>query len=91
MNHRTSIDLYKFQLLDQEDQINLLYTQGTFVGKQKNDNRISVLYQLDSFYVEITYKKYRYYIVSLRSFSTVELINPYLADINITDLVKCVS
>ncbi|GAC1419534.1 MAG: hypothetical protein NVS1B13_21300 [Flavisolibacter sp.] len=79
--------MLEFKIMDQSDQINLLYKEGTYIGKRKKNNQDLVLYQLDSFYIEITYIEYRRFIQKIRCFSSTSLIDPYLEQINLASLV----
>ncbi len=81
--------LYNFYLLTEDEQINLLYEHGVYIGKRKDNNTTTVLYQLDSFYVEIIYKKYRFFIHKINCFTTTEKLSPYLEQIDIEDVMKC--
>jgi hypothetical protein len=83
--------LFDFRLLTGNEQIKLLYAYGVYVGKRRVKGQVVVLYQLEDFYVEIYYKKYRHYVSSIHSFCSTALLNPYLDQINIEDLIKCMS
>jgi hypothetical protein len=80
---------YDFRLLSHQQQVEKLYHDGVFIGKQMNGSRTIVLYQLDSFYVEIIYTKYRYFINSLRIYRSISKLDPYLDEINVGELIKC--
>ncbi len=84
------MNLYEFQLLCLDQQIDLLYKEGVYVGKQTRKNKAVILYQLDSFYVEVFYKKYRYFVECLHCFTSTELLHPYLAQVDADELMKCV-
>ena len=79
--------MLEFKLMDQSDQINVLYREGTYIGKRKKNNQDLVLYQLDGFYIEIIYIEYRRFIQKIRCFSSTYLIEPYLEQINVPSLV----
>jgi hypothetical protein len=81
--------MFDFSLLDMEDQLDLLYKEGVFVGKIRKNNVFKVLYQYNSFYVEITYRKYRYSIQDMRFFEATEHLDPYLTKIDIEFLINC--
>jgi hypothetical protein len=81
--------MFDFSLLDMEDQLDLLYKEGVFVGKIRKNNVFKVLYQYNSFYVEISYRKYRYSIQDMRCFESTEHLDPYLTKINIEFLINC--
>jgi hypothetical protein len=81
--------MFDFSLLDMEDQLDLLYKEGVFVGKIRKNNVFKVLYQYNSFYVEISYRKYRYSIQDMRCFESTEHLDPYLTKIDIELLINC--
>ena len=77
-----------FELLSQEMQLDLLHRDGVFVGKRKLSEQTVVLFQLYSFYIEVHYKKYRKNIDHLNITSAIEVLQPYLDQINVRDLNK---
>jgi hypothetical protein len=81
--------MFDFSLLDMEDQLDLLYKEGVFVGKIRKNSVFKVLYQYNSFYVEISYRKYRYSIQDMRCFESTEHLDPYLTKIDIEFLINC--
>ena len=82
------MNLYEFELLCEHDQVDVLYKKGVFLGKRKVGGFSVVLYQVDAFYVEILYKKYRYYINRTRCFTSTKFLDPYLNSVDINDLVN---
>jgi hypothetical protein len=48
-----------FEHLPQNDQLSLLYAKGVYIAKRKFKNLSVILFQLDNFYIEIVYEKYR--------------------------------
>ena len=81
--------MFDFSMLEMEDQLDLLYKEGVFVGKIRKNNVFKVLYQYNSFYVEITYRKYRYSIQNMRCFESTEHLDAYLTKIDIDFLINC--
>lgn len=51
---------YSFQVKPDE-QIEILYLPRVAIGKRKQDRKIDVLYKVNSFYIEIFYDEYRWY------------------------------
>ena len=80
--------LFDFKLLAENDQLDLLYKEGVYIGKRKHNEIIVLLYQLDSFYVEVFYKKYRYYVQEVRCTDRTDCLDPYLEQINVEQLVS---
>ncbi len=81
--------MFDFMLLPQDQQSDLLYRWGIYLGKRKTESVTKVLYQLDYFYVEITYSKYRCLISSIKCFESTGPLDPYLERINIEELISC--
>jgi hypothetical protein len=78
---------FDFKLLDQVEQINLLHEEGVYIGKRKINYCCVLLYQLESFYVEVFYKKYRCSVSKIHCFSSTRLLDPYLEQIDVEHLV----
>lgn len=79
--------LHEFTCLPEEKQIALLYELGVYIGKCRQGTTIKVLYQLDGFYAEVCYRKYRWVIEAIRCFSDTSQLDPYLTGIDVEDLV----
>jgi hypothetical protein len=80
--------MFDYSLLEIEEQLDLLQKEGVFIGKIRQDNFHKMLYQYDSFYVEITYRKYRYAVERLRCFESTRQLDPYLRQMNIEVLIN---
>jgi hypothetical protein len=80
--------LKKFQSLSNTQQVALLYKQGVYIGKRKSGKKTVLLYQLDSFYVEVFYLSYRRYIYNMSYSESIEILDPYLEQINVEYLVS---
>jgi hypothetical protein len=80
---------YEFSLLTIRDQVDLLYRDGVYAGKRRDGDALVILYQLDGFYVEVFYLKYRCQVERLRAFNSTSFLTPYLQDIDIHGLVGC--
>jgi len=79
--------MHEFQLLSQNEQISILYQEGIYIGKKKVGKNITLLYQLASFYVEITYANYRRAIQNIVYSESTSILDPYLEQIPIEYLV----
>ncbi|HYH14986.1 MAG TPA: hypothetical protein VD794_07195 [Flavisolibacter sp.] len=80
--------LYEFKLLADTEQLDILYKQGVYIGKRKQGEEVIVLYQLEGFYVELYYIKYRCYIRRMHCFHSTLLLDPYLENINVEHWVN---
>jgi hypothetical protein len=81
------MSFHQFVLLDALAKSELLYKEGIYIGKQKQGDQISVLYQLDFFYIEIVYKKYRYSISQMKCYTSTKILDSYLEQVLIEELV----
>jgi hypothetical protein len=79
--------MLNFHVMDESKKIQILHQQGIYIGKRKHLNVCMVLYQLESFYVEIYYRKYRMYITNIEVFEDTVLLEPYLHQIDVEHLV----
>ncbi len=79
--------MHDFQLLPADDQIEILYQFGVYIGKHKKAFSIILLYQLEGFYVEVVYRKYRSHVKHLHCFDSTEFLEPYLKQIDVENLV----
>jgi hypothetical protein len=74
---------FDFQSLPVQEQVNILYYHGVYIGKRKAVRLTVLLYQLESFYVEVYYRKYRHQISSIRCSDSTSLLDPYLEQIEV--------
>lgn len=80
--------MYEFRILTDQEQQDIVYGKGVYIGKRKARDLVSVLYQVDSFYVELFYKKYRYFISHSRCSASIVIAEPYLDQIDLAELVN---
>ena len=79
--------LVEFQLLPTKDQVSILYKQGVYIGKRKQGHLTILLYQIESFYVEVIYRMYRRYIAKIKCSDSTVVLDPYLEQIDVEHLV----
>ena len=75
--------LLEFQLLSRDEQIIILYQQGVYIGKKKHGDQTRLLFQLDSFYVELIYTSYRRAIHKIHISNSIAVLDPYLEQIKL--------
>jgi hypothetical protein len=56
------------------------------VGERFDEEHTIILYQVDGFYVEVLYHKESNVIMKIRSFSNINLLDPYLKEVSIEEL-----
>lgn len=89
MKQNLKITLYDFSVLSTAEQIDILYANGVYIGKTLKEDMNVVLYQLDAFYVEIYYRKYRCLVQRVRCFTSTMCLNPYLENMDVAELINC--
>ena len=75
----------EFEALSEEARLDLLHRDGVYIGKRNCDGQVLILFQLYGFYVEVHYKNYRRDISHLLVSGDVNMLQPYLDQINIKD------
>lgn len=78
----------QFNQLSKADQRNLLLTEGTFLEERQTRNHDVMLYEMDGFYAEAYFVKNTNKAVFFKSFADTALLEPYLNQIDIADLVQ---
>ena len=76
-----------FQQLSKREQTTTTWEQGVFVAMRKSENLMVLLYQLDTFYVEMYYNHPLVKIEKVRCFSCTDELEPYLSAIDLSDLL----
>ena len=74
--------LYEFNALDEMEQAEAVW-DSVFIADREDDEHRILLYQRDSFYIEVYYHKEYNAIRRLRSFSSTNQLEPYLKRIKL--------
>ncbi len=77
-----TMTLYDFIALDEQEQAEAVWN-GVFIADREDQEHRILLYQIDSFYVEVYYHKEYNVIRRFRPFSSTDQLQPYLEQINI--------
>lgn len=80
------IGLEAFRKLSVEEQLDILHKDGVHVGKRTLDKQPVILFQVNDFYVEVHYKEYRKDVNKLLVSDNVDMVHPYLAQIQVKGL-----
>ncbi|GAA4334730.1 hypothetical protein GCM10023184_29020 [Flaviaesturariibacter amylovorans] len=83
---KKSIQIDDFDRLSLEEQIALLHSSATYIGKRKHEGYYYVLLQLFGFYAEIRYEFYRVEVNAIRTSIDSSIIDPYLSQIRVRGL-----
>lgn len=78
----------QFKAMGEMEQIEAVWSKSILVAERKGKTGDYVLYQIDSFYVEIKYLKGTHIIRRFKSFHDTDLLDPYLELIDISKLLK---
>ncbi|HEY0579653.1 MAG TPA: hypothetical protein VGC75_03000 [Candidatus Nitrosocosmicus sp.] len=79
--------LRHFNTLSQHKQHRKLLVNGVWLADRQTQESTVLLFQLDSFYVEIYFSKPGDEIIQSISFDSVDLLDPYLEDIDLSCMV----
>ena len=74
--------LFQFKLLNETEQIETAWNSPLLATIEDNDFTYD-LHQIDSFYVEVKYRKPNRAIIGLKTFKNPRLLKPYLHKIDI--------
>lgn len=75
--------LYQFNSLNEMQQADELWEKGVHIAERPEGDFELLLYQIDSFYVEVWYQRVDNKIKKIRSFSSINALEPYLKNIQI--------
>jgi hypothetical protein len=76
----------EFEGLQEAEQLSIIQENGVYIGKRWKKNISILLYQLEDFYIEVVYRKYRCYIANIRCFRSTLPLEPYLPQVDIGEL-----
>src|SRR5687767_13482765 len=82
------MNLYRFLKLDETQQTEILWYNGVQIGRRKDEEHTILLYQVESFYVEVFYNRKEKIIKKYRCFEQVEQLAPYLEQIDIAPVYR---
>lgn len=75
--------LHHFNELNEVEQVDAICEHGVLVGDRKDDNYTVLLFQINSFYVEVFYSQPYNELRKYKSFSSTTLLQPYLEKIDL--------
>lgn len=70
--------------MDEMEQMEAIW-DGVFIADREDNEHEILLYQVDSFYVEVYYCKEHNAIRKFRAFSSIDQLDPYLDKIDLTN------
>jgi hypothetical protein len=81
------MNIYNFNRLDAVNKVDALIHHSELIDKRTDEQFRILLYQVDSFYVEVYYDIAYNKIRKIKSFTSIRLLNPYLKKIDISTLL----
>jgi len=80
--------LYQFNFLDELEQSEVLWDKGVMIGDLEDKVYKYILYQIDSFYVELKYHKENNVIQGMKTFASTDApLKPYLDKLDLDKLL----
>ena len=87
INHQLFMTRYHFNILDENEKANAIWSKGVLIGERADAFHKIMLYQLDSFYVEIYHHTHFNVITKIQTFSSTTKLQPYLETISLDGIV----
>jgi hypothetical protein len=81
--------LQLFNTLEQEQQVTVLQKRGSLLATKATNSLRIALYQIDGFYVEVYSKKKGDKVLCVNSFLDMDRLDPYLEEIDLSDIIDC--
>ena len=81
------MNFHQFVLFEDQLKSQIIYKEGIYIGKRMLEWYTAVLYQLNTFYVEFKYIKYRYEIMDVVCYSTTDILDEYPEAVCIEEFV----
>lgn len=79
------INFFEFRFLPDEQQSDYILNNGVFLCSIDSEEERIGLFRLFDFFVEIYYNKVNDQIINIKSFRSMEFLEPYLERINISE------
>lgn len=78
----------EFVKVTEKEKMDLLQRQAAYIGKRRIRDQTAILFQLESFYVEVIYRDYRKETEMIKVSSSLDLLKPYLDQVDVEGLMK---
>jgi hypothetical protein len=82
------VTIYDFLELNEDEQANAIYAYGVLVSSRDTEDCKVLLYQIESFYVEIHFNPLLSDISRICCFKNLDRLNPYLEKIDVYRLLE---
>jgi hypothetical protein len=78
-----------FQILDQFDKLHIIENKAVFLDFRQDGNYSIGLFQVEGFYVEVFFDVIKLTYKRIRVFDDTRFLDPYISQIDITELCDC--
>lgn len=85
------MEFRQYNNLEELQQAEAAWSKGILLAERKEGFHKIILYQLQEFYIEITWHSHFNVILKVTCFTSTEHLEPYLGQIDIKELVSCIS
>jgi hypothetical protein len=82
------MSLHAFNNSCKKDKINTLLKTGVYLAERKAGFLRIMLYQINDFYVEVFFLKWRKTVIGFKIFQSTDKLTPYLQKIDINKLME---
>jgi hypothetical protein len=76
-----------FNALNQQHQQKTLLSSGVYIADRNTEDYQALLFELNGFFVEVTYNNQEDEILKVTSFESTDELEPYLEDIKLSTIV----
>jgi len=78
----------QFRATSQYVQKSMIKIHGTFLLKRKSVETYAYLFQVDGFYAEVFFNERNGNILQIKAFDNVDELEPYLEEVDISEIVQ---
>ncbi|HEY0579421.1 MAG TPA: hypothetical protein VGC75_01825 [Candidatus Nitrosocosmicus sp.] len=82
------MELKEFKYEQKDKKLEMLFSNGVYLASRREKNNTILLYQINSFYVEVYFYDDFCEPGYMKAFTDTEFLNPYLEQINIHFLIN---
>ena len=79
--------IYDFELMNEFEQTDIIGEKGVLIGERKHEHYNVLLFQIESFYVELYYHSHFNVIIKIIYFTDTDLLEQYLENIEVNELL----
>ena len=85
--NKLAMTIRHFNTLCQHNQLRNILINGVFIADRQEEERTSLLFQVQRSYVEVVFNQECNEILDSRSFESIDELEPYLSYVNLTGVI----